>query len=93
MARPKIVEVDYYQFAARLRKAIDSGHRLEKTDQPAWNDYVAANLVNEVAIAAWGQSIFAKTRPVIINDGSSWDGYYVYSKEDEACLKWTMVDD
>ena len=41
MGRPKIVEVDYYEFSSRLRKAIDNGRRLEKTDQPAWDEYDA----------------------------------------------------
>ena len=92
MARPKIVEVDYYQFSKRLRTAIDAGKRLEKSDQPEWDEFVAAQKVNEVAMASWGRSKFANTVPVIINDGGSWEGYYVYSTDDEACLKWTFSD-
>ena len=92
MPRPKIVEVNYYQFAERLRKATDSGLRIEKTDQPAWDEFVSVNSVNEVAMASWGRSKFVGTVPVIINDGGSWAGYYVFSKEDEACLKWTLED-
>ena len=92
MARPKIVEVDYYQFSERLRRATDAGKRLEKSDQPEWDNFVAAQNVNEVAMASWGRSKFENTTPVIINDGGSWQGYYVFSKEDEACLKWTLTD-
>jgi hypothetical protein len=93
MPRPKIIEVDYHQFASRLRKATNAGHRLEKVDQPAWDDFVSAHNVNEVAMSSWGRSKFTKIEPVIINDGGSWEGYYVYSKDDEACLKWTVADD
>ena len=92
MARPKIVEVNYYQFAERLRKATDNGRRIEKADQSAWDEFVTTNSVNEVAMASWGRSKFVGTVPVIIKDGSSWEGYYVFSKEDEACLKWTVED-
>lgn len=92
MGRPKIVEVDYYEFSSRLRKAIDNGRRLEKTDQPAWDEYVKKNKVNEIAMQSWGRSKFAGTKPVIISDGSTWDGFYVFSKEDEAVLKWTWED-
>ena len=92
MGRPKIVEVDYYEFSSRLRKAIDSGRRLEKTDQPAWDEYVKEHNVNEIAMQSWGRSKFSGTQPVIIADGSTWDGFYVFSKEDEAVLKWTVED-
>ncbi len=93
MGRPKIVEANYYEFVARLTKATNAGHRLEKSDQPAWDEYVTKHQVNEIAMRSWGSSKFEETAPVIIADGSSWDGYYVYSKVDEACLKWTLADD
>lgn len=93
MGRPKIVEANYYDFIARLTRATNARQRLEQTDQPAWDEYVARHQVNEVAMRSWGDSKFENTVPVIIADGSTWDGYYVYSKTDEACLKWTMSDD
>ncbi len=92
MARAKIVEVDYYEFITRLQKAIDTGRRLEKSDQPAWDEYVKNNKVNEIAMQSWGRSKFSGTQPVIIADGSTWDGFYVFSKDDEAVLKWTWED-
>ena len=93
MSRPKIVEVEYHLFAKQLQKATDSGHRIEKSDQPAWDEYVETNGVNEVAMASWGRSKFTKTQPVVLTTGNNWEGYYVYSIEDEACLKWTIVDE
>lgn len=92
MNRPKIEEVSYYDFIARLKTATARGQRLEKSDQPAWDTYVADNKINEVAMSSWGRSKFGETEPVIINDGGSWQGYYVYSKTEEACLKWIKPD-
>lgn len=92
MNRPKIEEVDYYDFVARLKSATSAGTRLEKSDEAAWAAYVDANKVNEVAMTSWGRSKFGETVPVIINDDSSWQGYYVYSKAEEACLKWVKPD-
>jgi hypothetical protein len=93
MKRPKIVEEDYQLFMKKLRTATNNGQRIEKTDQPAWDDFVRENNINEVVMASWGKTKFEKTVPVIINDGSSWEGYYVYSQIDEACLKWIRPED
>ncbi|MFK7913455.1 MAG: hypothetical protein AB8B93_06035 [Pseudomonadales bacterium] len=93
MSRPKIVEANYYEFQDRLTKATNAGKRLEKADQPAWDEYVSSNKVNEIAMRSWGSSKYEDIVPVIIADGSTWDGYYVYSKTDEACLKWTIPED
>ncbi|MEM1432633.1 MAG: hypothetical protein AAGG11_01110 [Pseudomonadota bacterium] len=92
MGRPKILEVEYHEFFGALTKAIDAGHRLEKSDGQPWQDFVEAQSVNEVAMASWGRSKFQKVEPVIITNGR-WTGYYVYSKDDEGCLKWTMEED
>lgn len=94
MARPKIIEVDYYDFKTQLRKAIDSGQRIEKSQGDEWSAFVTENKVNEVAMVAWGKGKFisGKPAPVVINDGSSWAGYYVYSDPDEMVLKWVIAD-
>ena len=93
MKRPKIIEVEYHDFMGFLRKATDAGKRLEKKDQPAWDEYVKENKINEVAMASWGRSKFESTSPVIIADGGLWEGYYVYSQTAEACLKWVWPDE
>ncbi len=91
MARPKIEEVDYHQFTRRLSKAVNNGQRLEQSDQPAWDDYVAHYGVNEVAMSSWGRSKFESVDAVIISAGD-WRGYYVYSTDEEAVLKWIEPD-
>ncbi len=88
MARARIIPVDYYEFTKRLRKAADSGTRIEKSEEKKWKAYVDEHKINEIAMHSWGRSKFGGSTPVIINSDSEWEGYYVYSKDEEAALKW-----
>ncbi len=95
MGRPQIVEVDYYEFVKRLRRAVDVGGRLERTDKEKWREYLETNKINDIALQSWGKLKFASRKPelVVIDDGSDWNGMYAYSHEDESVLKWTRADD
>ena len=92
MARARIIPVDYYEFTKQLRIAVDSGTRIEKSQAELWKNYVTEHKVNEIAMHSWGRSKFGGSTPVIINTGNDWDGYYVYSKDEEAVLKWIWED-
>ena len=91
MSRPKIIEVEYHRFTSKLSKAANDGLRLEPSDQPAWDEYVATHQISEVAMGSWGRSKFDSVTPVIIT-GGDWAGYYVFSTAEEAALKWTKPD-
>ena len=88
MSRPEIVEVNYFEFKRALERARDSGNRIEKSDKPRWDAYLKENKINEVAMMHWGKSRFDSVVGVII-DGGQWEGFYVYSAQEEAVLKWT----
>lgn len=93
MARARIIAVDYYEFMKSLRKAADAGTRIEKSQADKWKDYVDTYKINEIAMHSWGRSKFGGSTPVIINSGGEADGYYVYSKDEEAALKWVWEGD
>ena len=86
MARAKVIDFDYYQFIGLLRRATDSGARIEKKD-PRWAEYVKAHAINEVAASSIAKQKFETATPVIINEGKDTDGLYFYSKNEEACLR------
>lgn len=90
MGQPRIVEVDYYAFKEKLKRASDAGGRIEKTDKEAWRKYIKDHGVSETSMQAWGKVKFmsGKIKLVAINHGENWDGFYAYSDEDEAALKW-----
>ena len=89
MGQPKIVEVNYHEFRVGLKKAANTGIRVEPQDTADWHEYVQAHKVNEVAMASWGKSKYGSVVPVIITSGK-WSGYYVFSSDEEGCLKWSL---
>jgi hypothetical protein len=86
VARAKVIDFDYYQFLGILRRATDTGMRIEKSDT-RWRDYVKTHRINEVAASAIAQAKFDKPTPVIIDEGRDTDGLYFYSKNEEACVR------
>jgi hypothetical protein len=90
MARGKVVEFDYYEFSKLLRRASDAGQRIDKGD-PRWSEYVKTHAINEVAATAIALQKFEGAVPVIIAEGKDTDGLYFFSKNEEACLKLTIL--
>ena len=90
MAQPRIVEVDYYTFQAKLRAAAASGARIEKGDGSRWQEYVKARNVNLFTIQAWAKVRFTGDviKLAIIDAGGDWDGVYAWSEEDERVARW-----
>jgi hypothetical protein len=91
MARARVVEFDYYQFISLMRRATDTGARIDKSDAARWADYVKAKGINEVAATAIARQKFENAVPVIIAEGKDTDGLYFYSKNDEGCLRLETI--
>jgi hypothetical protein len=90
MARPKIVDLDYFLFRKALRKAIDSGSRIDRADKTRWKTWVQENHIKEAAFQSFAKRMYEGLEPVII-DGDpdyEWRGYYLFSTDEEAVLKW-----
>ncbi len=88
MQQPRIVQVDYHEFQAALRRAGDLGRRVDAPDRDRWASWVKTHGVKEAAFKSIGGSKFEGLIPVIIDDSEPWGGYYLYSSDEEACLKW-----
>ncbi|MDH5326828.1 MAG: hypothetical protein OEZ68_18075 [Gammaproteobacteria bacterium] len=88
MRRAKMTEVNYYDFRVQLQRATDRGCRIERGDGDKWKEYIRDNDIKEVAAVSIGNAQFEKVKPVVINCNGSWDGFYVYSEDAEAVLKW-----
>jgi hypothetical protein len=89
MARSRVVEVNYHEFMTALRTAAEKGTRIERTDKARWNAYVKDHGVHEASCRriATGRGS-GDVKAVIINDEGDWDGFYVYSPDDQMCLKF-----
>lgn len=92
MARPRIIDVDYFQFQRALQRAIDSGQRIDRADKDRWLSWVRENRVKEAAFRSFGEGKYEGLKPVIIDADDTWGGYYLVSQQEEACLKWQTTD-
>ena len=90
MRRAHMVEVNYYEFQMHLQQATDKGCRIEKSQTAAWKQYIRENDIKEVAAISIGKLQFESVVPVILNCSEGWDGFYVYSIDQEAVLKYTL---
>ncbi|NQZ30556.1 MAG: hypothetical protein HRU06_04735 [Oceanospirillaceae bacterium] len=90
MGQPRVLDVDYYRLMEELKRARDVKGLIEKQQKEAWSQYVNEHKVRESSLVAFGKVKFTsgKTKLVAIVSGSSWDGCYAYSTDDEAALKY-----
>jgi hypothetical protein len=92
MARAKVVEYDYYQFLNLLRRATDTGARIDRSD-PRWPTYIKEKAINEIAATAIAKQKFENAAVgVIIAEGADTDGLYYYSKNEEGCLRLITIE-
>ncbi|HTU65326.1 MAG TPA: hypothetical protein VMF52_05220 [Steroidobacteraceae bacterium] len=91
MGRAKVVEYDYYEFVKLLRRATDTGMRVDKADA-RWSGYIKEQGINEVAATAIAKQKFEKVVPVIIAEGKDSDGLYFYSTNEEAALRLVPIE-
>ncbi len=92
MNSPRIYSVYYFDFVTALRKATNAKLRIDKAEKQRWTDYVRKNKVPEAAMGkqAESMSVGGKIESVIINDDGEWEGYYVYSNDDQFCVKYDL---
>ena len=53
MARPKIVDLDYFLFQKALRSAVDTGSRIDRSDKERWSNWVRENHIKEAAFRSF----------------------------------------
>lgn len=88
MSQVRIVEQNYFEFTNALRAASDRGNKLEPHDKATWKAWVSENHVQEAAFKSIADKKYEGMKPVIINEDGAWRGYYMYTTEEEAVLKW-----
>ncbi|MDH3376285.1 MAG: hypothetical protein OEQ39_04880 [Gammaproteobacteria bacterium] len=90
MAQPRILEIDYQDFKRILQKAKDLRKKFDKTDKQKWDAYVRRHNVPTAGVRVKAKKgvMSDKILEVIIDESGAADGYYLYSPEDEFCLKF-----
>lgn len=92
MGQRRIIEVEYQDFLRALRHATDAKRKIEKTDKEAWMAFVKKHAVPEAGmrVHAMAGAMSGKIRGVIIDGEGAADGYYLYSPDDQFCLKYEL---
>ena len=88
MSRIRIVDQNYFEFSSALRAAAGNGSRIEPRDKDRWKAYVSEHRIQEAAFRSLAGKKYENMQPVIIDDDGPWSGYYMYTTEEEAVLKW-----
>ena len=92
MSRVRIVEKNYSEFTSALRAATDGGRKLEPVDKAKWKEFVTENRIQEAAFRSIANKKYEGMKPVVIQDDDRWSGYYMYTTDEEAVLKWERDD-
>ena len=90
MSQRRILEIQYTEFSAILRHATNHKKKIEKPNKEAWKNYVRKHNVPEPAMASRGKAgtLSGDVDTVIIDGAGESDGYYVYSPDEQFCLKF-----
>lgn len=92
MSQVRIVEQNYFEFFNALRAASDNGSKIEPRDKQGWKSWVIEHRIQEAAFKSLADKKYEGMVPVIINEDGAWGGYYMYTTDEEAVLKWVRED-
>ena len=88
MSRVRIVDHNFFEFKNALRSASDTGSKIEPTDKSRWKEFVTEHRIQEAAFRSVATKKYEGMKPVIIETDGPWQGYYMYTTDEEAVLKW-----
>ncbi|HEY8923567.1 MAG TPA: hypothetical protein VIU64_04240 [Polyangia bacterium] len=92
MGQPRIIEVPYQAFLSTLQRASNAKKKIDFADKERWNKFVREHNIPEAGMAVKARSgaMSGKTKVVIIDGDGKADGYYIYSSDDQFCLKYDL---
>lgn len=95
MGQSRIIEVAYSEFRSILEFAIKQKKKIDPTQKEAWKAYVKAHNVPEAGfrVRANAKTLSGKTDAVIIDGTGEYDGYYLYSTDEQISLKFEPASD
>jgi hypothetical protein len=95
MSQRRIYEFNYTEFSMILRNATRANQKIDKTNKEAWLSYIKRHNVPEAAVFSRGKSasMAGNVEGVIIEGAGSSDGMYVFSRDEQICLKFDPGDE
>ena len=90
MSERRVYELAYPELAVILRNATNKKKKIEKSDREEWKAYVKKHNVPEAVLMYRGKSatLSGKVEAVIVEGMGKSDGYFVFSSDEQFCLKF-----
>ena len=92
MGQQRIIEIQYHDFLKILQRATNLKKKIEKTNIEAWTSFVRKHKIPEGGMGGMAKAgaMSGKIKGVIIDGIGAADGYYLYSADDQFCLKYDL---
>jgi len=84
----RIKEVEFWSFTEALRNAKAQGRKLEPLDKEEWRAYLKKHRMSEPMMEEFAKARFINYHKVVILDDQEWEGFYMYSNDDEGAIRW-----
>lgn len=84
----RIREVEFWSFKDALQRAYDSGRKIDPIEKDDWRGYLKSHRMSEPMMEEFAKSRFLEYQKVIIVDDPEWEGFYMYSDDDEGAIRW-----
>ena len=90
MGQRRIIEIHYPEFQKALRSATNQKKKILPADKEAWKAYVRKHNIPEAGfkVRANSGTLSGQTDAVIIEGTGENDGYYLYSADEQFCMKF-----
>lgn len=84
----RIREVEFWAFKDALGRAQDTNRKLEPIDKDDWKAWLKSNRMSEPMMEQFAKARFISFNKVIILGDPDWEGFYMYSDDDEGAIRW-----
>lgn len=85
---PRIREVEFWGFKDALQRANDSGRKIEPSDKDQWRSFLRTHRMSEPMMEQFAKSRFMAFKKVVIVEDPQWEGFYMFSDDDEGAIRW-----
>lgn len=87
-AMARIKEVEFWSFKDALQRAHDYGRKIDPSDRDEWRAWLKAHRMSEPMMEEFAKSRFMAYKKIILTDDPDWEGFYMYSDDDEGAICW-----
>ena len=84
----RIKEVEFWSFKDAMQRASDDGRKIDPKNKEEWRAWLKAHRMSEPMMAQFAKSRFLTFEKIILLNDPDWEGFYMYSDDDEGAIKW-----